>query len=41
MSYEEFRPGIVARLAPKLTVDATTPTADAITILSQRKRLCA
>jgi hypothetical protein len=40
MSYEEFRPGIVARLAPKLTIDASTPTADAITILSQRKRLC-
>ncbi len=40
MNYEEFRAGIVARLQPRLTVDASTPLADAITILSQRKRLC-
>jgi hypothetical protein len=40
MNYEEFRPGIVARLAPKLTVDDSTAVADAVTILSTRKRLC-
>jgi hypothetical protein len=40
MSYEEFRGGIVARLSPKLTIDASTSLGDAISILSTRKRLC-
>ena len=40
MNYEEFRTGIVARLAPRLTVEESTAVADAITILSTRKRLC-
>jgi hypothetical protein len=39
-NYEEFRPGIVARLQPKLTVDGMTPVPDAITILGLRKRFC-
>jgi hypothetical protein len=40
MNYEEFRPGIVARLLPRLTTDASTSLADGVSILSQRKRLC-
>ena len=40
MNYEEFRSGIVARLLPRLTVDDSTPEADAVSILSTRKRLC-
>jgi hypothetical protein len=40
MNYEEFRSGIVARLSPNLTLSATTPVAEAISILSLRKKLC-
>jgi hypothetical protein len=39
-SYEEFRPGIVRRLHPVMTVDASTPLATAIQILQLRKSLC-
>jgi hypothetical protein len=40
MNYEELRAGIVARLSPSLTIDANTPVGTAISILSQRKKLC-
>jgi hypothetical protein len=39
-NYEEFRPGIVARLNPVLTIDDTTPVSTAIGILSMRKKFC-
>jgi hypothetical protein len=39
-NYEEFRPGIVARLNPVLTVDDTTPVSTAIGVLGMRKKFC-
>jgi len=39
-NYEEFRPGIVARLVPALAVTATTPPGAALTALNLRKRFC-
>jgi len=39
-NYEEFRTGIIARLHPTLTVDATTDVATAIQLLSLRQQFC-
>jgi hypothetical protein len=39
-NYEEFRPGIVARLVPVMTVDAMTAPPDAVTILNLRRKYC-
>jgi hypothetical protein len=39
-NYDEFAPGITRRLVPVLTIDATTPLANAITILNLRRKYC-
>jgi hypothetical protein len=39
-NYEEFRSGIVARLHPTLAVSAGTAPADALQVLSLRKKFC-